>query len=133
MSEDVRNQEIYALRECGMSYGSLGIRFKLSPSRIQQICIHEQKRIEAEKAHDNAMNGAIPYTFYDALLDACKTKAQAHRIFKCLSRVGIINEIESHHGSLDSYSDEILCGIRNFGAKSLKFAREANELYKQFN
>ena len=133
MSEDARNREIYALRECGISYGRLGIRFRLSPARIRQIYIHEQKRIEAEKAHSNAINGAIPYTFYDALLDTCETKAQAHRILKCLSRAGILNEIESHPGSLDLYSDETLCDIRNFGTKSLKFAREANKLYKQFN
>ena len=56
---------------------------------------------------------------------------QVTRIFRCLRRAGIINEIELCHDTLDTYSDKTLLSIRNFGPISLIFARRANKLYKQ--
>lgn len=126
-----RNREIVALKDCGQSYGNISIQFGISPSRVKQIYNREKQRIISEKNHVDAINGDIDYTFYDAILDACETEQQATRLFRCLDRSGILYEIEINNGSLDSYSDETLLGIRNFGQMSLKFARKANLLYKQ--
>jgi len=131
MNNEKRNREIFALHECGQSYSQLGIQFGISPSRIKQIYKREQLRVNAEKAHLDAVNGEIPYTFLDALKEVCETETQVTRIFRCLRRAGIINEIESYHDTLDTYSDETLLSIRNFGVMSLKFARRANKLYKE--
>ena len=125
-----RNREIVALRDSGMSYSKIGIKFGLSTERIRQLCDKEKRRINSEKKHLNAINGETDYIFMDALLEVCETESLATRICRCLLRSGIINEIETNQGSLDSYSDETLLGIRNFGQKSLIFARKANELYK---
>ena len=131
MNNEKRNREIFALHECGQSYFQLAIQFDLSPSRIMQICKKEKNRVNAEKAHLDAINGKIPYVFLDALEEVCETKTQATRIFRCLSRTGILNEIESHNDTLDTYSDETLLGIKNFGPISLIFARRANKLYQE--
>jgi len=131
MNNEKRNIEIFALHECGQSYSQLGIQFGISTSRIKQIYKIEQLRVNAEKAHLDAVNGEIPYTFLDALKEVCETEMQVTRIFRCLRRAGIINEIESYHDTLDAYSDETLLSIRNFGVMSLKFARRANKLYKE--
>jgi len=125
-----RNREIVALRDSGMTYSKIGIKFGLSHIRIKQIYEKEKKRINSEKKHLDAINGKRDYIFMDALLEVCETESLATRILRCLLRSGIINEIETNHGSLDSYSDETLLGIRSFGPKSLIFARKANELYK---
>lgn len=126
-----RNREIVALKDCGQSYHSIAINLGISPSRVEQIYKREKQHIISEKAHIDAINGDTDYTFYDAILDACETEQQATRLFRCLDRAGILREIEINNGSLDSYSDETLLGIRNFGPTSLKFARKANILYKQ--
>ena len=131
MDNKKRNREIFALHECGQSYSQLGIQFGISPSRVKQIYKKEQYRVKEEKAHQDAINGEIPYTFLDALKEVCETEIQVTRIFRCLSRSGIINEIESYNDTLDTYSDETLLSIRNFGVMSLKFARRANELYRE--
>ena len=131
MSNKKRNQEIFALHKCGQSYSKLSIQFGLSPTRIMQICKKEQNRVNAKKAHLDAVNGETPYTFLDALEEVCETEMQVTRIFRCLRRAGIINEIELCHDTLDTYSDETLLSIRNFGPISLIFARRANKLYKQ--
>ena len=125
-----RNREIVALRDCGMSYSKIGIKFCLSPARIKQIYNKEKRRIDSEKKHLDAINGKTDYIFMDALLEVCDTEKLATRILRCLSKCGIIREIDINPGSLDSYSDETLLSIRNFGQKSLIFARKANELYK---
>ena len=126
-----RKQEIVALKDCGKSYGDIAIKFGISRSRVAQIYKSEKQHIAAEKAHIDAINGDADYTFYDAILEVCKTEQQATRVLTCLDRAGILREIENNNGSLDSYSDETLLGLRNFGLKSLKFARKANILYKQ--
>ena len=126
-----RNREIVALKDCGQSYSNISIKFGISPSRVKQIYKREKQRILFEKMHMDAINGDIDYTFYDALLEVCETEKQVTRIFRCLDRAGILREIEINNGSLDSYSDETLLEIRNFGPTSLKFARKANILYKQ--
>lgn len=126
-----RNREIAALKDCGQSYRSIAIQFGISPKRVEQIYKREKEHILSEKIHNDAINGDTDYTFYDAILDACETGQQATRLFRCLDRAGILREIEINNGSLDSYSDETLLGIRNFGLLSLKFARKANNLYKQ--
>ena len=126
-----RNREIVALKDCGQSYGSIGIKFGISRSRVEQIYKREKQHILSEKIHIDAINGNTDYTFYDAILEVCETEQQATRIFRCLDRAGILYEIEINNGSLDSYSDETLLEIRNFGSMSLKFARKANVLYKQ--
>ena len=131
MNNEKRNQEIFALHECGQSYSQLGIQFGISPSRVKQIYKREQLRVNAEKEHLDAVNGEIPYTFLDALKEVCETEMQVTRIFRWLRRAGIIDEIESYNDTLDTYSDETLLSIRNFGVTSLKFARRANKLYKQ--
>ena len=126
-----RNREIVALKDCGQSYRSIAINFGISPKRVEQIYKREKQHIISEKTHNDAINGDTDYTFYDAILDACETGPQATRLFRCLDRAGILHEIETNNGSLNSYSDETLLGIRNFGSTSLKFARKANILYKQ--
>jgi len=126
-----RNREIVALKDCGQSYTNISIKFGISPSRAAQIYKREKQHVISEKNHVDAINGTIDYMFYDAILDACETEQQATRVFRCLDRSGIIREIEINNGSLDSYSDETLLEIRNFGPMSLKFARKANRLYKQ--
>ncbi len=126
-----RNREIVALKDCGQSYSNIAIQFGISPSRVMQIYKREKQHIISEKNHINAVNGDADYLFYDSILEACDTEPQATRVFRCLDRAGIISEIEINNGSLDSYSDETLLGIRNFGSMSLKFARKANILYKQ--
>lgn len=131
MSNEKRNQEIFALHECGQSYSQLGIQFGLSPTRVMQIYKKEQARVNAEKEHLDAVNGEIPFIFLDALKEVCETETQVTRIFRCLNRAGIINEIESHNDTLDTYSDETLLSIRNFGPISLIFARRANKLYQE--
>lgn len=131
MSNEKRNREIFALHECGQSYSQLGIQFGLSKERIRQIYIKEKEHAKNEKSHIDAVKGSIPYTFYDALMDVCETSNQVTRIFRCLNRAGIINEIEKNNGTLDSYSDESLMTIRNFGTLSLIFARRANKQYKK--
>lgn len=125
-----RNREIVALKDSGMSYSKIGIQFGLSLERIRQIYKKEKIRIDSEKKHLDAIDGKTDYIFMDALLEVCETESLATRILRCLLRSGIINEIETNHRSLDSYSDETLLSIRNFGPKSLAFARKANELYK---
>ena len=125
-----RNREIVALRDSGMSYSKIGHLFGLSTTRIKQLYDKEKRRIDSEKKHQDAIDGKTDYIFMDALLEVCETESLATRILRCLLRSGIINEIETNHGSLDSYSDETLLSIRNFGPKSLVFARKANELYK---
>lgn len=125
-----RNREIVALKDGGMPCSQIAIKFGISPSRITQIYKKEKKRIDLEKAHLAAVDGKNDYIFFDALLEVCESESLATRILRCLLRSGIINEIETNHGSLDSYSDETLLDIRNFGQKSLIFARKANELYK---
>ena len=114
-----------------MSYSQIGSKFNLSRERIRQICLKEQRGIESEKLHVEAVNGAIPYTFWDALIDVCETKSQAIRIHNCLNRAGIIREIEDDGGSLDSYSDETLLKIRSFGVLSLIFSRRANKKFAE--
>lgn len=131
MSNEKRNREIFNLKESGLSYSQIGSKFNLSRARIRQICVKEQSRIESENLHVNAVNDTIPYTFWDALLDVCETKSQAVRISNCLNRAGIIHEIENNGGSLDSYSDELLLSIRNFGVISLIFARRANKRFME--
>ena len=131
MSNEQRNREIFNLKESGLSYSQIGSKFNLSRSRIRQICIKEQHRIKSEKLHDNAVNDTIPYTFWDALIDVCETKSQAMRISNCLNRAGIIHEIEYGGRSLDSYSNESLLSIRNFGTISLIFARRANKKFME--
>lgn len=91
----------------------------------------ERKLLNYDNTGLDAVNGEIPYIFLDALTEVCETKTQVTRIFRCLDRAGIINEIESHNSTLDTYSDETLLSIRNFGTISLIFARRANKLYKQ--
>lgn len=130
MSNEKRNREIFALRECGMSYSQLGIQFKLSPTRIKQIYNNEKSRVESEKLHSDAINGKIPFTFLDALKEVCETEMQVTRIYRSLMRAGIIDEIEMQHDTLDTYSDETLLNIRNFGFISLTLARRANLIYK---
>ena len=131
MSTKQRNSEIFALKERGMTFSELGIQFKLSSSRIKQIYDKEKRHKELEQSHIDAINGNIPYTFYDALLDVCETENQVTRIFRCLCRTGILYEIENNNASLDSYSDETLLSIRHFGQMSLEFSRRANELFKK--
>ena len=131
MNKEKRNQEIFALHECGQSYNKLGIQFGLSPERVRQIYKKEQARVNSEKAHLDAVNGEKPFTFFDALKEVCETETQVTRIFRCLNRAGIIKEIELHNGTLDTYSDETLLGIRNFGTVSLIFTRRANKLYQE--
>ena len=131
MGNEKRNHEIFALRECGKSYSELGIQFRLSPCRIKQIYDKEKKRRESEQLHIDAINGDISYTFYDALIDVCETNSQATRIYRCLARSGIISEMETNNDSLDTYSDETLLDIINFGPLSLIFSRQANALYKE--
>lgn len=131
MNNDKRNREIFNLKESGMSYSQLGSKFNLSKERIRQIYLKEKRRIESEKLHAKAVNSTIPYTFWDALIDSCETKSQAIRIHNCLNRAGIIREIEDNGVSLDSYSDETLLKIRNFGVLSLIFSRRASKLYEQ--
>lgn len=126
-----RKREIVALKDCGKSYGDIAIKFGISRSRVEQIYKSEKRHVAAEKMHIDAINGDADYTFYDAILEVCETEKQATRVFTCLDRAGILREIETNNGSLDSYSDETLLEIRNFGLKSLKNAREANILYKQ--
>ena len=125
-----RNREIVALKDCGMPCSKIAIKYGISPGRITQIYDREKKRINSEKKHLDAIDGKKNYIFMDALLEVCETESFATRIFKCLRRSGIIKEIKTNHGSSDSYSDETLLDIRNFGQKSLIFARKANELYK---
>lgn len=129
VNNEKRNREIYNLKENGMTYSQIGSKFNLSKERIRQICLKEQRYIESEKLHAKAVNDIIPYTFWDALMDACETKSQAVRCYNCLSRAGIIHEIEDSDGSLDSYSDEMLLSIRNFGTLSLIFSRRANKKF----
>lgn len=131
MNNIERNREIFALHECGQSYSQLSIQFGISPSRVSQIYKKERDRVNYEKVHLDAVNGEIPYTFLDALKEVCETEMQVTRIFRCLDRASIIVELDKNRGSLDSYSDETLLSIRNFGTISLIFARRANELYKQ--
>lgn len=131
MNNKKRNREIFALHECGQSYSQLAIQFGLSPTRIMQIYKNEQARANAEKIHLDAVNGEIPYTFLDALKEVCETETQVTRIFRCLKRAGIMDEIEKHHDTLDTYSNETLLSIRNFGPISLIFARRANKLYQE--
>lgn len=131
MNNEERNREIFNLKESGMSYSQIGSKFNLSRERIHQICLKEQRRIESENLHVKAVNGTIVYTFWDALIDVCETRSQAVRIHNCLNRAGIIREIEDDGGSLDSYSDEDLLKIRNFGVLSLIFSRRANKLFEQ--
>ena len=109
-------------------YSNIAIKFGISTSRVKQIYKREKQRIISEKAHIDAINGDADYTFYDAILEACNIKPQATRVFTCLDRAGILREIEINNGSLDSYSDETLLEIRNFGLTSLKIARKANIL-----
>lgn len=129
MSNEKRNREIFNLKESGMSYSQIGFKFNLSKERIRQIFLKEQHHIKSEKRHVEAVYGAIPYTFWDALIDVCETKSQAVRIHNCLNRAGIIREIEDNGGSLDSYSDKSLLSIRNFGVLSLIFSRRANKKF----
>ena len=119
-----RKQEIIALRDHGKSYCDIAIKFNISRSRVKQIYNREKQNIDT-------INCDADYTFYDAILEVCETENQATRVFRCLDRAGILREIETNNGSLDSYSDETLLKIRSFGLKSLKFARKANILYKQ--
>jgi len=131
MSNKERNREIFALHKCGQSYSQLGIQFGISPSRVKQIYEKEQYRANAEKVHLDAVNGKIPYTFLDALKEVCETETQVTRIYRCLRRTGILDVIESYHDTLDTYSDETLLSIRNFGPMSLIFARRADKLYQE--
>lgn len=131
MSNEQRNREIFNLKKSGMSYSQIGSKFNLSRERIRQICLKEQRHVESEKLHAKAVNGTIVYTFWDALIDVCETRSQAIRIHNCLNRAGIIREIEDDGGSLDSYSDEDLLKIRNFGVLSLIFSRRASKLFEQ--
>ena len=126
-----RKQEIVALKDRGQSYGDIAIKFGISRSRVAQIYKREKQHAISEKMHIDAINNNIDYTFYDDLLEVCEKEKQVTRIYTCLNRTGILREIENNNRSLDSYSDETLLGIRNFGLISLKFAREANILYKQ--
>ena len=128
---DERNREIFNLKESGMSYSQIGSKFNLSRERIRQIYLKEKRLIESEKLHVEAVNSTIPYTFWDALIDVCETKSQAVRIHNCLNRAGVIREIEDDGGSLDSYSDETLLRIKNFGVLSLIFSRRASKLFNQ--
>lgn len=131
METSKRNREIFALRESGMSCAQIGIQFKLSRSRIDQIYKKEKLKIRDEKNHERAIRGDIQYTFLDALTDTCENSMLCTRIFRCLNRAGIIFEIDNNNDTLDSYSDNSLLSIRNFGTASLIFARKANEQYKK--
>lgn len=131
MNNIERNQEIFNLRESGMTYSQIGSKFCLSTERIRRICLTEQRRIASEKIHTKAANGIVPYTFWDALMDVCETSSQIVRIHNCLNRAGIIREIENDGKSLDLYSDESLLSIRHFGAQSLALARRANKKFME--
>lgn len=126
-----KRREIFALHECGVPYSQLGIDFGLSPTRVMEIYKKEQARVNAEKAHLDAVNGKTPFTFLDGLKEVCETEAQVTRIFRCLKRAGVIDEMEKYHDTLDTYSDETLLSIRYFGPISLIFARRANKLYQE--
>lgn len=126
-----RNREIFALREIGRSYSWIGIKFGLSKERIRQIYKNEKAHVEAENAHQNAIAGNIAYTFWDALCEVCDSQLLVTRIYRCLSRAGILNAMIKNNWSLDEYDDDTLLCIRNFGNQSLMFSRKANELYKE--
>lgn len=60
-----------------------------------------------------------------------KRNREMFALHKCGQSYSQINEMELYHDTLDTYSDETLLSIRNFGTISLIFARRANKLYKQ--
>ena len=125
-----RNHEIYKLHEKGLSYGVIGKQFGISKERVRQIYLREARRIKSEQEHAKAVETSGRYTFYDALLEIGTPGTMATRIYRCLTRSGIQQEMFDNHSSLDKYSDDYLLLIRNFGASSLIFARKANEIYK---
>ena len=131
MDTKQRNREIFVLREIGRPYSWIGIKYGLSKERIRQIYNNEKAHVEAEIAHQNALEGNTTYTFWDALCEVCDSQIVVTRIYRCLERAGILNAMIKNNWSLDEYDDDTLLCIRNFGNNSLIFARKANELYKE--
>ncbi len=128
-----RNKEIYAFYKDGLSYRKIASMFNLSYERIRQLVHKEQAKIDrleaARKREERINSGEIPYSFFDALVD---TRIQLNlsenlevRVYNCLSRAGIIQDICDGRTTLNDYSDEDLLSIRNFGTESLSFVRQA--------
>ena len=127
-----RNREIFILRESGMSYTNIGIKFGLSRERIRQIVKKEKARAAFYETPLSTKS------FTDCIYLASEQMGKgvesplATRTHRGLARTGILRAIDTIEGlTLDEYDDDTLLSIRNFGVASLDLAREANKLYKE--
>lgn len=130
MCTDGQNRSIYYLRELGMSYESIGIKFHMSSTSAKKIYKQEKEKITKESKHKKDPANEANYRFVDALHEVCDNSLLVTRIFMCLYRVGIIDQMTRYNITLDSYDDDTLLLIRNFGVNSLRIARRANKIYK---
>lgn len=124
-----RNKEILRLHvNEKWSYSKLARYFGISSSRIMQIIHREQRKEEAKQpAVDSGQK------FYTACLYATLSleidEKQATRVYNCLRRAKIVQELKPGRHILSKYPDEYLLLIRNFGPTSLKIARLADDIF----
>jgi len=116
-----RNEELYLLKESGASFGRLSIKYGICRERARRIYLNELEKRECIQ---------MTHEFLNALTDVCPYRWLVTRIFRCLSRAGIIRFMDETGYTLDFYQDETLLSIPMLGKKSLRYCREANKLYK---
>ena len=129
-----RNADILALRDKGYTFDAIANKYDISRQRVRQICIKEERKRKAISEMQNAKFNSFP-AFYACLLKAVSfvevDNGCAIRVYNCLNRAGIIQEMCENHTTLDEYDDLYLLSIRNFGPNSLALARQANVFYKE--
>lgn len=126
-----RNREIFELHKAGWSYSKIAAKFNLSSSRVQQLYKREEILVKNERDHADALNGKTKYDFLDALIETNAKPSTITRIFTILNRKGILQNLVNDVHAIDDISDEEFLDMWTIGTTSLRFIREANDIYKK--
>ena len=126
INAEERNDKIIELRKKGHTLDEIATLFGISNVRVHQICKPSYQRTIDLKRNN---------IYYKILIKACeecnKNSTIATRIFKALSRNGIISEMEIFGTMFGDYKDDELLKIHGIGKETLKVIHRADNILKR--
>ena len=125
-----RNKQIVQMHDDGMSYEKIGQQFGITKERARQIYIRMTTLIKTCEKKEQNEKEYLRYKklFMNAAENLGLEDRVGIRVYRCLYRAKIIDELINGTHILSDYNDEYLMWIRNFGDRSLAVVREAERM-----
>ena len=125
-----RNKQIVQMRNDGMTYEKIGQQFGITRERARQIYIRMTTLIETYEKKEQNEKEYLRYKqlFMNAAENLGFEDRVGTRVYRCLCRAKVIDDLINGVHILLDYEDEYLMRIRNFGDRSLVVAREAERM-----